>query len=137
MKISLNWLSQYIDLEDYRQKLPELSHLLTKAGLEVEEMANPAEHWDKVVVGKLLEVGQHPDADRLTLCKVDVNAKEPLQIVCGAKNHKTGDHVAVAMVGAILPGDFKSKNQKFVELSPSECFARKQSLDWPKKLTGL
>ena len=55
MKISLNWLSQYIDLEDYRNRLDELSSLLTKTGLEVEDMTNPAEHWGKIVVGKLIE----------------------------------------------------------------------------------
>lgn len=112
MKISLNWLSQYIHLEDYRNRLPELSSLLTQAGLEVEDMVNPAESWDKVVVGHLLEVGKHPDADKLTLCKVDIGAGEPAQIVCGAKNHKQGDYVAVATVGAVLPGDFKIKKSK-------------------------
>ncbi|MEM7645806.1 MAG: phenylalanine--tRNA ligase subunit beta [Pseudomonadota bacterium] len=112
MKISFKWLSQYIDLEDYQSKLGELSALLTKAGLEVEDMNNPAEDWDKVVVGKLLEVGTHPDADRLTLCQVDVAGQKPLQIVCGAKNHKKGDLVAVAQVGAVLPGDFKIKKSK-------------------------
>lgn len=112
MKISLNWLSQYIELNDYRERLDELSALLTKAGLEVEDMENPAEHWDKVVVGKLLEVGKHPDADKLTLCQVDIGQTEPAQIVCGATNHKQGDHVAVATVGAVLPGDFKIKKSK-------------------------
>ncbi len=112
MKISFNWLNQYIDLQDYKTNLEELSNLLTKAGLEVEDLINPSENWDGVVVGKLLEVGKHPDADKLTLCQVDVGGKEPLQIVCGAKNHKTGDHVAVATVGTILPGDFKIKKSK-------------------------
>ncbi|MCJ8277067.1 MAG: phenylalanine--tRNA ligase subunit beta [Bdellovibrionales bacterium] len=112
MKISLNWLSDYIELNDYRNKLDELSELLTKAGLEVEDMENPAQHWDNIVVGHLLEVGKHPDADKLTLCKVDVGGDEPKQIVCGAKNHKQGDKVVVAQVGAVLPGDFKIKKSK-------------------------
>ena len=112
MKISFNWLNQYIELAEYKNRLDELSALLTKAGLEVEDMINPAESWDKIVVGKLLEVGKHPDADKLTLCKLDVGAKETLQIVCGAKNHKTGDLVAVAQVGAVLTGDFKIKKSK-------------------------
>ena len=112
MKISLNWLSDYIELNDYRNKLDELSELLTKAGLEVEDMENPAQHWDNIVVGHLLEVGKHPDADKLTLCKGDVGGDEPKQIVCGAKNHKQGDKVVVAQVGAVLPGDFKIKKSK-------------------------
>lgn len=112
MKISFQWLNQYIELNDYKSKLDELSDLLTKAGLEVEDMENPAQNWGNIVVGKLLEVGRHPDADKLTLCKVDVGGKEPLQIVCGAKNHKQGDHVVVAQVGAVLPGDFQIKKSK-------------------------
>lgn len=112
MKISLNWLNQYIDLKDYRERLDELSSLLTKAGLEVEDLINPAENWEGVVVGKLLEVGQHPDADKLTLCQVDVGGDTPEQIVCGAKNHKQGDLVAVATVGTVLPGNFKIKKSK-------------------------
>ena len=112
MKISLNWLSEYIDLEDYRNKLNELSDFLTKTGLEVEDMENPAQHWDKIVVGKLIEVGKHPDADKLTVCKVDVGNGDIKQIVCGAKNHKQGDCVAVAQVGAVLPGNFKIKKSK-------------------------
>ncbi len=112
MKISFNWLNNYIDLSDYKSKLPDLASLLTKAGLEVEDLINPAENWEGVVVGQLLEVGKHPDADKLTLCQVDVGGNEPLQIVCGAKNHKTGDHVAVATVGTVLPGDFKIKKSK-------------------------
>ncbi len=112
MKISLNWLSEYIELDDYRKKLPEISRILTAAGLEVEEMVNPADHWNMVVVGHLLEVGKHPDADKLTLCQVDVGEDKPLQIVCGAQNHKTGDNVAVAKVGAVLKGDFKIKASK-------------------------
>ncbi len=112
MKISYNWLNKYIDINDYRDRLDELSSLLTKAGLEVEDLINPAQFWNNVVVGKLLEVGKHPDADKLTLCKVDVGESEPLAIVCGAKNHKTGDLVAVAKVGAVLPGNFKIKKSK-------------------------
>ena len=112
MKISFNWLNKYIELNDYRSRLDELSSLLTKAGLEVEDLINPAENWDKVIVGHLIEVGKHPDADKLTLCKVDVGASEPLQIVCGAQNHKTGDSVAVATIGAVLPGNFKIKKSK-------------------------
>ena len=95
MKVSFNWLNQYIDIQDYRARLPELENLLTQAGLEVEEMVNPSENWGHVVVGELLEVGSHPDADKLTLCQVNVGKSEPLQIVCGAKNHKQGDFVAV------------------------------------------
>ena len=112
MKISLNWLNQYIDLQDYRQSPDELCSLLTKAGLEVEDQINPSRHWRGVVVGRLLEVKKHPDANKLTLCLVDVGDDKPLQIVCGAKNHRQGDFVAVATVGTVLSGNFKIKKSK-------------------------
>ena len=112
MKISLNWLNQYIDLQDYRESLPELCSLLTKAGLEVEDNTDPARHWKGVVVGKLLKVDKHPNADKLTLCLVDVGEDKPLQIICGATNHREGDFVVVATVGTTLPRDFKIKKTK-------------------------
>ena len=112
MKISLKWLNEYIDLQDYNDKLPELSQMLTSAGLEVENIENPSVHWDKVVVGKIVEFGKHPDADRLTLCQVDIGGDKPSQIVCGATNHKLGDSVAVATPGSVLPGNFKIKKSK-------------------------
>ncbi len=112
MKISLNWLSQYIDLKDYKESLDKLYSLLTKTGLEIENKANPAQHWKGVVVGKLLKVDKHPNADKLTLCQVEVGESKALQIVCGAKNHREGDFVAVATVGTKLPGNFKIKKTK-------------------------
>ena len=112
MKISLDWLSQYIQLDHDDKALDSLVSLLVKAGLEVESLTNWAENWEGVVVGTLLGVEKHPNADRLTLCQVDIGASKPLQIVCGAKNHKTGDQVAVAQVGSYLPGGLKIKKSK-------------------------
>lgn len=112
MKISLNWLSEYIDLADYRSKIDELSNILTAAGLEVEGVTDQKAQFQNVVIAKLLEVGKHPDADKLTLCKVDTGEAQPRQIVCGATNHKTGDYVVAALPGAVLPGDFAIKKSK-------------------------
>lgn len=112
MKISLNWLSDYIDLSDYRAKIDELSRILTQAGLEVEGLVDQKKQFDHVVIAKLLSVEKHPDADKLTLCKVDDGSGTPRQIVCGAKNHKAGDYVVVALPGAILPGEFAIKKSK-------------------------
>ena len=100
MKISLNWLNRYINLEDYKNSPSKLSSLLTGAGLEVEGMTDPSEHWQKVVVGRLLKVEKHPDADKLTLCQVEVGEDQPLQIVCGATNHREGDFVVVGHGGS-------------------------------------
>ena len=110
MKISLNWLNQYIDLKE--DNLDHLCKLLTRAGLEVETAFDPSKNWQGVVVGKLLEVKSHPNADKLTLCQVDIGEDKPLSIVCGAKNHKEGDFVAVATVGTRLSEDLKIKKSK-------------------------
>jgi phenylalanyl-tRNA synthetase beta chain len=112
MKISLNWVSDYIDIEDYRSKIDELSKLLTSAGLEVEGLVDQKAQFKNVVVAKLITVGKHPDADKLTLCSVDIGSGAPTQIVCGAKNHKAGDYVIAALPGAVLPGNFEIKKSK-------------------------
>ena len=109
MLISLNWLKQYIDLEG--KEVGELEKALTMIGQEVEKIEIKGDNLDNVVVGHLIEVKKHPNADSLTLCKVD-NGKEILQIVCGATNHKTGDKAALAQVGAKLREDFTIKKGK-------------------------
>lgn len=108
MLISLNWLKQYIDI---KENIEELSNALTMIGQEVENIEVQGKHLDNVVVGKIVEYDKHPNSDKLTLVKVDV-ADEILQIVCGAPNHKLGDKVAVAKIGAVLDGDFKIKKSK-------------------------
>ncbi len=100
MKFSENWLRAYVnpDLDSDR-----LAHALTMAGLEVEALESVAPPFDKVVVGEVLSLEKHPDADRLNVCRVDVGAGEPLLIVCGAANVRAGAKVPCALVGAQLP----------------------------------
>lgn len=112
MKISLKWLTDFIDIADYVTKPDALADLLTKAGLEVESIENKAKAYENVVVGHILEKGKHPDADRLTLCQVTTGGGVVHQIVCGAKNHNAGDYVVVALPGAVLPGNFEIKKSK-------------------------
>lgn len=81
----------------------QLADLLTMAGLEVEEVAPVAPPFHRVVVGEILSAEQHPNADRLRVCRVDVGQGEPLQIVCGAPNARAGIRVPCALVGAVLP----------------------------------
>ena len=121
MQISLKWLNNYLDVAEFFSKPAELEKLLTAAGLEVENMENYAERFKHVVVGHIVELEKHPDADKLTVCKVDCGEGELRQIICGAKNHKQGDKVVAALPGAVLPGDFSIKKSKIrgVE-SPSE-----------------
>ena len=99
MKISSSWLKEYVD---HPYSLEELSHALTMSGLEVEQTAVVADSLDGVTVGRVLEVLPHPNADRLTVCCVDVGHDSPLQIICGAPNVAAGQHVAVARAGAKL-----------------------------------
>ncbi len=108
MKVTLNWLKDYVDFD---LNADDLSHRLTMTGLEVDAMERLGEGLDTVIVARLADVQQHPDADRLTVCTVDTGSATQ-QVVCGAKNHKTGDLVALAQVGTILPGNFKIKKSK-------------------------
>lgn len=101
MKFSESWLRT---LANPSLSSAELSHLLTMAGLEVEEMVGVAPAFDKVVVGLVLSKEKHPDADRLNLLSVDVGQAEPLAIVCGAGNVTVGMKAPCALVGATLPG---------------------------------
>lgn len=109
MKISLKWLNDYVDVKDFFAKPEELGEILTRAGLEVEEMTNRAKDFAHVVVGHILEKDKHPNADKLSLCRVSTGDGVVHQIVCGAQNHKAGDRVIVALPGAVLPGNFAIK----------------------------
>lgn len=109
MKFSEQWLREWIDPSVDTQALAEQ---LTMMGLEVDGIHPAAENFSKVVVGHVLEAKQHPNADRLRVCQVDVGQSKPLSIVCGGVNVRDGLKVAVAVEGAVLPGDFKIKATK-------------------------
>lgn len=100
MKISYNWLSRYLSEIPSPQ---ETSERLTLTGLEVEEAEQTGPDLSGIVVGEVLDVQPHPDADRLVVCQVDIGEASPSQIVCGAPNVASGQKVPVAQVGSILP----------------------------------
>ncbi len=108
MIVTYNWLKEFVDCTLAPE---ELAHRLTMAGLEVDAMEQIGAELDNVIVAGLVSVDPHPDADRLTVCKVDTGSGM-VQVVCGAKNHRSGDLVALAQVGSVLPGDFKIKKSK-------------------------
>lgn len=85
---------------------------LTMAGLEVDAITPVAAEFNGVVVAEVLSTHQHPNADKLRVCQVNVGQAEPLQIVCGASNVRPGLKVPAALIGAVLPGDFKIKESK-------------------------
>ncbi|MCB1759683.1 MAG: phenylalanine--tRNA ligase subunit beta [Gammaproteobacteria bacterium] len=109
MKFSEAWLREWVDPA---VATDELADQLSMAGLEVDSVTPVAGEFDGVVVGKVLAREQHPNADKLSLCSVDVNDGAPLQIVCGAPNVAAGMKVPVARIGARLPGDFRIKRAK-------------------------
>lgn len=109
MKISLNWLREYVDVT---LDPDDLAHRLTMLGLEIESIQRPGAEIRDVTIGKILSIDPHPDADKLVVCRTDVGEGEPLQIVCGAKNMKAGDLVPTAKVGAVLPGGFEIGRRK-------------------------
>jgi len=110
MLVSVNWLSQYVDISDIRPE--DLAEKITRTGIEVESV-NLISSAKGVVIGHVLECRQHPNADKLSLCQVDLGGHDGVvQIVCGAKNVAAGQKVIVAQNGAILPGNFKIKKSK-------------------------
>ena len=109
MRFSESWLREWVNPDITTE---QLSHQLSMAGLEVDSVEPAAPLFSGVVVGKIVSREQHPDADKLGVCQVDIGGDENLQIVCGAQNAAAGMKVAVATVGARLPGDFKIKKAK-------------------------
>ena len=134
MLISLNWLKQYIDLDGI--EISELENALTMIGQEVEKIDVKGENLEKVVTAKIVEKEMHPDSDHLTICKVD-NGKEVLQIVCGAPNHKAGDKVALAQIGARLAEDFVIKKGKIRGVESSGMLCSEEELGLGSDSSGI
>jgi phenylalanyl-tRNA synthetase beta chain len=127
VKITYSWLNEFTPLN---QTPAELAQRLTLSGLEVESITPVARPFRGVVVGEVLECGRHPDADKLSLCQVTTDGKDRLGIVCGARNVRAGLKVAVAKVGAELPGGLAIKRTKIrgVESNGMLCSARELGL---------
>lgn len=133
MQFSEQWLRQYtnpsIDTD-------ALSHLLTMAGLEVEDLAGVGADFNKVVIAEIISADKHPDADRLQVLKVNVGAAEPLQIVCGASNARVGLKAPCALVGAVLPG-FEIKQAKVRGVESFGMMCSETELGLAAESTGL
>ena len=111
MRFSEAWLREWVNPDVSTQ---ELADQLSMAGLEVDSVEPAAPEFNGVVVGKVLTREQHPDADKLSVCSVDIGADEPTQIVCGAKNVAAGMKVPVATLGARLSPEFKIQKTKLL-----------------------
>lgn len=110
MLVSLNWLKQYVNIEDLSPE--ELAEKITRSGIEVDSVIDRSQGMSKVVVGHVLSKEKHPDADKLSICQVEVGEGDVRQIICGAPNVAAGQNVIVALHGARLPGGFKIKKAK-------------------------
>ena len=127
MKFSYQWLRQWVDVD-----LPpeQLADRLTSGGLEVDSVGPVAGPFSAVVVGQIIECEAHPDADKLTVCRVDIGDDKPLQVVCGAPNARVGLKMPFAKVGAVLGDDMKIGKAKLrgVESHGMCCSARELGL---------
>ncbi|MHC3122875.1 phenylalanine--tRNA ligase subunit beta [Acinetobacter sp. GN11] len=134
MKISENWLRTWVNPAIDSDTL---SDQLTMLGLEVDELAPVAKPFTGVVIGEVLTVEQHPDADRLRVTTVNIGSGEPLQIVCGAPNVRSGMKAPVATIGAVLPGDFKIKKGKLRGIESQGMLCGASEIDLEDKIDGL
>ena len=134
MKISENWLRTWVNPAIDSEKL---SDQLTMLGLEVDELAPAAKPFTGIVVGEVLTVEQHPDADRLRVTTVNIGSGEPLQIVCGAPNVRAGMKAPVATIGAVLPGNFKIKKGKLRGVESQGMLCGASEIDLEDKIDGL
>jgi len=126
VKVTYSWLKEYTPLAFPK----ELAERLTLAGLEVESLTPVAPPFSGVVVGEVLESARHPDAGKLSVCRVTTDGSNRLQIICGARNVRAGLKVAVAMVGAHLPNDIVINSAKLrgQESNGMLCSARELGL---------
>lgn len=135
MRISLNWLSELVEI---KLSPEELAETLTIAGFEVEDIEDRRTWANGVVVGKVLERQPHPNADKLSVCTVDIGADETLNIVCGAANVRADIYVPVATTGTYLPNiDLKIKPAKLRGVPSNGMICSLKELGLPTDLDGI
>ncbi|WP_220729645.1 phenylalanine--tRNA ligase subunit beta [Apilactobacillus zhangqiuensis] len=129
MKISYNWLKEYIDLD-----IPadELAEKIERSSVEVDSVIKPSDGLKKIVVGKIVEMEDHPDSDHLHICQVDVGEDEPVQIVCGAPNAQVGKNVITALSGARVADNMKIKKSKMRGIQSNGMLCALDEIGYPK-----
>ena len=108
MIVSLEWLKDYTDIKADPQ---EFCDRMIMSGSNLETMENVGSDMEKVVVGKIVKIEKHPDADKLVVCRLDVGQEEPVQIVTGATNVFEGAYVPVALSGSRIPGPAEKRRR--------------------------
>lgn len=131
MKLSLDWLNEWVNVADFKSKPQALAKVLTQAGLEVEAIEDLKSRYQQVKVGLILKKESHPEADRLSVCQVTTGQGVIHQIVCGAKNYQENDRVVVALPGAILPNGLAIKETVLRNVESKGMLCSLSELDLP------
>ncbi|GAW92271.1 phenylalanine--tRNA ligase subunit beta [Calderihabitans maritimus] len=129
MRVPYNWLKEYVEVD---LSPHDLADRMTMAGIAVDTVHYLAEGLERVIVGEIVDIQNHPNADKLVVCRVDVGQEAPLQIVTGAPNVAVGQRVPVALPGAQLPSGLKisTTSLRGVESQGMLCSAEELELDW-------
>ncbi len=133
MKVTYRWLKEFVD---FKESPEQIASLLTEAGLEVEEVTPLVQPFSGVIVGKVLEVEKHPNADKLSVCKVQTN-QDTFQVICGAPNVQAGQFVPFATVGAKLPNGMKIKKAKIRGVESFGMICSKEELGLESHSDGI
>lgn len=134
MKLSLNWLKEMLPLT---RSVSEIVEALTFAGVEVDGVQQRGAVFEKVIVAQIESFEPHPNADRLSVCRVNDGSGLPRQVVCGAKNFRAGDKVPLALPGALLPGDVRIRSSKLRGVESEGMLCSSRELDLAEDAAGL
>mgnify|MGYP002640087806 CR=1 FL=1 len=134
MNISYNWLKEYIDID---LEPADLAARLTDAGLEAVIVETLPEYFKNIVVGHVLSREKHPDADKLSVCMIDLGDDEPKQIICGAPNIDAGQNVPVATIGTTFPDGMKIKKAKLRGVISNGMVCSERELDLSQDHSGI
>src|SRR5512138_928857 len=135
MRISLAWLAEYLDLGGLAPE--EVARRLTAVGLEVEAIERIGGGLEGVVAARIVAAEKHPNAEKLSVTRVEAGRGEPLQVVCGAKNWQVGDVVPLATVGTTLPGGQKIERAKLRGVESFGMICSAKELGLAEDATGL
>ncbi|MCZ0933210.1 MAG: phenylalanine--tRNA ligase subunit beta, partial [Oligoflexia bacterium] len=136
MKFSLKWLDDFIEVQPFFKDPGQLATALTQSGLEVDSFEDQKAQFKNIVTAQIKSEQKHPQADRLTVCQVKTDA-QTYSIVCGAKNHKAGDKVVLAKIGAVLQGDFKIKKSRIRGVDSEGMLVSRSELGFDSKEEGI
>ena len=134
MKISLEWLNEYVDLSDITPE--QIVHELTMSGLEVEDVEKIGPKFTNIKTAKILKLENHPNADKLSICRVNDGTKD-YEIVCGAPNVAAGQTIPLATIGAVLPGNFVIKPSKIRGVSSQGMICSEEELGLAQSSDGI